>query len=74
MSTRRLLALVACLPVLGGSITAALFLKRFVTNTRRWAHFDIYGWSLSERHHSSIGGEAQGIRALFHYIAHQFAK
>jgi len=59
---------------MGGSITAALFLKRFVTNTRRWAHFDIYGWSLSERHHSSIGGEAQGIRALFHYIAHQFAK
>ncbi|MGQ2919960.1 leucyl aminopeptidase family protein [Rhizobium oryzihabitans] len=59
---------------MGGSITAALFLKRFVTNTKRWAHFDIYGWSLSERHHSSIGGEAQGIRALFHYIAHQFAK
>ncbi len=59
---------------MAGSITAALFLKRFVTQTKKWAHFDIYGWSLSERPHSSIGGEAQAIRALFHYISRSFAK
>ncbi|MFD1329653.1 leucyl aminopeptidase family protein [Mycoplana ramosa] len=53
---------------MAGSITAALFLKRFVTRTKSWAHFDIYGWAPSERPHSPVGGEAQGIRALYHYI------
>ena len=27
-----------------GCITAALFLRRFVTETPRYMHFDIYGW------------------------------
>ena len=58
---------------MAGSITAALFLKRFVTATKKWVHFDIYGWSLSERPHTSVGGEAQAIRALFHYISRSFA-
>lgn len=58
---------------MAGAITAALFLKRFVTNTKSWAHFDIYGWSLSERPHTSIGGEAQAIRAIYHHITRRFA-
>jgi leucyl aminopeptidase len=53
---------------MAGSITAALFLKRFVTNTRSWAHLDIYGWAPSERPHSPGGGEAQAIRALYQHI------
>ena len=53
---------------MAGSITAALFLKRFVTRTPSWAHFDIYGWAQSERPHSPGGGEAQAIRALYHHI------
>jgi len=53
---------------MAGSITAALFLKRFVTNTKSWGHFDIYGWQPSERPHAPGGGEAQTIRALYHYI------
>ena len=53
---------------MAGSITAALFLKRFVTNTPSWAHFDIYGWAPAERPHSPGGGEAQVIRALYHHI------
>src|SRR5262249_39338844 len=28
-----------------GSITAALFLNRFVGGAKAWAHFDIYGWT-----------------------------
>ena len=48
-----------------GSVTAALFLRRFVEKSRSWAHFDIYGWCPSERPHCPVGGEAQGIRALF---------
>jgi leucyl aminopeptidase len=51
---------------MAGAITAALFLKRFVSKTTSWAHFDIYGWAPSERPHSPGGGEAQAIRALYH--------
>ncbi|MDQ0318567.1 leucyl aminopeptidase [Pararhizobium capsulatum DSM 1112] len=54
---------------MAGSITAALFLKRFVTNAKSWAHFDIFGWAPVERPHSPLGGEAQAIRALYHLIA-----
>lgn len=57
---------------MAGSITAALFLKRFVSKTKKWAHFDIYGWSPNERPHSSVGGEAQAIRALYYYIARTY--
>lgn len=53
---------------MAGAITAALFLKRFVSHARSWAHFDIYGWAPSERPHSPGGGEAQAIRALYHHI------
>jgi leucyl aminopeptidase len=53
---------------MAGAITAALFLKRFVTRTKSWAHFDIYGWAPTERPHSPVGGEAQAIRALYHHL------
>jgi len=56
-----------------GSITAALFLKRFVGKTKSWAHFDIFAWSPSDRPHCPAGGEAQGIRALEHLISRRFA-
>jgi leucyl aminopeptidase len=56
-----------------GSITAALFLKRFVEKTAAWAHFDIFAWNPSDRPHSLAGGEAQGIRALERVISKRFA-
>lgn len=52
-----------------GSITAALFLKRFVEKTVSWAHFDIFAWNPSDRPYGPAGGEAQGIRALERIIA-----
>jgi leucyl aminopeptidase len=55
-----------------GSITAALFLKRFVERTKAWAHFDIYAWNPADRPHGPAGGEAQGIRALEKLIAQRF--
>ncbi|MER8628785.1 leucyl aminopeptidase family protein [Mesorhizobium opportunistum] len=55
-----------------GSITAALFLKRFVERTASWAHFDIFAWSPAERPHGPAGGEAQGIRALERIISKRF--
>ncbi|MEQ9155359.1 MAG: leucyl aminopeptidase family protein [Roseitalea porphyridii] len=48
-----------------GSITAALFLRRFVTNCPRYMHFDIYGWTPKSEPGRPKGGAAQGIRALF---------
>lgn len=55
-----------------GSVTAALFLKRFVEKTRIWGHFDIYGWNPVEKPHSPVGGEAQAIRALYHVLKTRF--
>ena len=39
--------------------TAALFLKRFVKNARRFAHFDLYGWRPAPRPLGPKGGEVQ---------------
>ena len=58
---------------MAGAITAALFLRRFVSNAKSWAHFDIYGWAPADRAHGPLGGEAQAIRALFHHVEAGFA-
>ena len=49
---------------MAGSITAALFLKRFVTATPRYMHFDIYGWQPEPAPARPKGGAGQGARAL----------
>ncbi|WP_170334178.1 leucyl aminopeptidase family protein [Ruegeria arenilitoris] len=46
-----------------GSITAALFLRRFVGDSR-YMHFDIYSWQPSKAPGRSKGGLGQGPRAL----------
>ncbi|MDJ1015489.1 MAG: leucyl aminopeptidase family protein [Paracoccaceae bacterium] len=48
-----------------GSITAALFLRRFVTGCPRYLHFDIFGWTPASEPGRPKGGAGQGIRALF---------
>jgi len=53
---------------MAGSITAALFVRRFVDRKTCWVHFDIYGWTLAEKPHSPVGGEAFGIRTLYRHI------
>ncbi|WP_417263418.1 leucyl aminopeptidase family protein [Celeribacter sp.] len=49
---------------MAGAITAALFLRRFVTETPRYMHFDIYGWNPSAKPARSKGGVGQGARAI----------
>jgi leucyl aminopeptidase len=49
---------------MAGSVTAALFLRRFVANPTRWLHLDIYGWNPRERPGRPQGAEAQGLRAV----------
>jgi leucyl aminopeptidase len=55
-----------------GSITAALFLRRFVAQAKAWAHFDIYAWNPSARPHGPEGGEVQAARALFALLEERF--
>ncbi|MEL6119017.1 MAG: leucyl aminopeptidase family protein [Pseudomonadota bacterium] len=46
-----------------GAITAALFLRRFASDTP-YAHFDIYAWSASAQPARPKGGVGMGARAL----------
>lgn len=48
-----------------GAIVAANFMRRFVTKSRRFAHFDIYGWRPSPKALGPKGGETQAVRAVF---------
>jgi leucyl aminopeptidase len=51
-----------------GSVTAALFLKRFVKNAKRFAHIDIYAWVPREQPGRPQGGEPQAARALYQFF------
>jgi len=55
-----------------GSITCALFLKRFVEATTPWLHFDIYGWVPSARSGRPEGGECQVARALYALLTERY--
>lgn len=55
-----------------GSITAALFLSRFVKSAVIWGHFDVYGWTPTAYPARPKGGEAQAIRALYALIKARF--
>lgn len=46
-----------------GAITAALFLRRFVQQSR-YVHFDIYGWQSANAPARPKGGVGQGPRAI----------
>ena len=50
-----------------GSVSAALFLRRFVGD-RPWVHFDVFAWNAYARPGRPAGGEAQGLRAAFGLI------
>jgi leucyl aminopeptidase len=54
-----------------GSVTAALFLRRFGP-AGPWAHFDIFAWNPRGRPGWAKGGEIQAIRALFAMMAQRW--
>ena len=58
---------------MAGSITAAVFLDRFVPPALPWAHLDVYAWNDGERPGKPAGGEAQGLRAAWQLLKHRFA-
>jgi leucyl aminopeptidase len=55
-----------------GSIIAALFLKRFISDTPNWLHVDLYAWNARERPGRPVGAEAQCVRSLYRLIRSRF--
>ena len=57
----------------GGSITAALFLRRFAEHAKAWLHLDIYAWTPSAKSARPEGGECQAARALYALLSERHA-
>jgi leucyl aminopeptidase len=57
---------------MAGSVTAALFLRRFVATGIPHAHFDIYGWVPSPRPGRPEGGEPQAARLTFELLQQRY--
>jgi leucyl aminopeptidase len=57
---------------MAGSISAALYLERFVPATMPWAHLDVYAWNDADRPGRPAGGEAQGLRAAWGMLKGRF--
>jgi leucyl aminopeptidase len=55
-----------------GSITAALFLRRFVTAARAHLHLDIYAWNPSTKPGRPEGGEVQGARLIYALLRERY--
>jgi leucyl aminopeptidase len=55
-----------------GSITCALFLKKFVSAAKAWLHFDIYGWNPATKPARPEGGECQAARALYALLCERY--
>jgi leucyl aminopeptidase len=57
-----------------GSVTAALFLKRFAPAGVPWAHFDMFAWRPTAAPGRPVGGDAQVIRALFQVLRGRYGR
>jgi len=55
-----------------GTITAALFLERFVSPSTPWAHFDTFAWRPSAKPGRPKGGDALGLRAAWELLRRRY--
>jgi len=55
-----------------GAIFGALFLKRFVTESPRWLHIDLYAWNPKDRPGRSVGAEPQALRGVYRYLVKRY--
>jgi len=55
----------------GGAITAALFMRRFVT-AKSWLHLDLFAWTATAKAGRPEGGELQAARALYALLAARY--
>ena len=57
---------------MAGAITAALFLRKFVPKDVLWAHLDTFAWRSAAKPGRPKGGDALGMRAVFHALEARF--
>jgi leucyl aminopeptidase len=57
-----------------GAITAALFLNRFVTKAKSWAHFDIAAWTDRPKPGRRRGAEANTARAIYGLLKARYGR
>ncbi|MGV8855938.1 MAG: leucyl aminopeptidase family protein [Devosia sp.] len=55
-----------------GSITAAMFMNRFVSNARAWVHLDIMAWAPEARAGRPQGGTDHGIRSVYGVLKQRY--
>lgn len=55
-----------------GAITAALFLRRFVSAAKAWVHFDVFAWTPSAKPGRPEGGEVQAGRLVHALVAERY--
>ena len=58
---------------MGGAVTAALYLERFLAEGQRWAHLDVYAWNDGERPGRPAGGEALALRSAWAMLKTRYA-
>jgi leucyl aminopeptidase len=56
-----------------GSVTAALFLRRFVKQAKAWVHLDIFAWAPEPRPGRPFGGTDQGIRSVYSVLKQRYS-
>jgi leucyl aminopeptidase len=59
---------------MAGAITAALFLRRFVTESPRYLHLDIYGWTPAAKPARPKGAAFQGARAVLALLENRYCR
>jgi leucyl aminopeptidase len=57
-----------------GAITAALFLRRFVSAARHHIHFDLYGWVPSAKPGRPEGGDPQAARLVAAFLLERLGR
>ena len=53
---------------MAGSVTAALFLRRFVTIAKAHVHFDLFAWNNAAKPGRPEGGEVQMARLVYAFL------
>jgi leucyl aminopeptidase len=56
----------------GGAITAALFLRKFVT-AKSWLHLDVFAWNNASKPGRPEGAECQTARALYAMLTKRYS-
>jgi leucyl aminopeptidase len=56
-----------------GSVTAALFLQRFVPEGTPWAHLDTFAWRPAAKPGRPKGGDALGLRAAWEMLRTRYS-